>query len=191
LCNAHHLRELIFFEEEEKAPWATSLRDLLLFAKTSVESAKNEGKDHLDPAILQHIDHLYRQTLRRSPREYTTTRANRQPGEGQKYEAAEFHRASSHPQRERPRLCVRLHRSLRQQPRGKGYPDDEAEAEDQRNLPVLPRRAILRENTGLYLYRPQEWGECLRGDRECIFREAVRCGMGVDSTDLFHHKFIT
>ena len=63
LCNAHHVRELVFFEEEEKAPWAALLKDLLLFAKTSVETAKNEGKDHVDPELLKNIDSLYHTIL--------------------------------------------------------------------------------------------------------------------------------
>ena len=63
LCNAHHLRELVFFEEEEKAPWAHPLKDLLLFAKASVESAKNGGKDCVAPELLEHIDSLYREIL--------------------------------------------------------------------------------------------------------------------------------
>jgi transposase len=66
LCHAHHLRELVFFEEEEKAPWAVPLKDLLLFAKTSVETAKNEGKDHLDPEPLHHIGRLYREILEKA-----------------------------------------------------------------------------------------------------------------------------
>src|SRR5208337_2165370 len=63
LCNAHHLRELVFFEEEEKAPWASPLKDLLLFAKASVEIAKSEGKDRVDPELLKNIDGLYHKIL--------------------------------------------------------------------------------------------------------------------------------
>lgn len=63
LCNAHHLRELVFFEEEEKAPWAKPLVDLLLSAKESVEVAKSEGKDRLDPEPLQKIENRYREIL--------------------------------------------------------------------------------------------------------------------------------
>ena len=59
LCNAHHLRELVFFEEEEKAPWTTPFKDLLLSGKESVEAAKNEGRDRLDPELLHNIERLY------------------------------------------------------------------------------------------------------------------------------------
>ena len=63
LCNAHHLRELTFFEEEEKAVWATSLKSLLLSAKAKVTKAGGEGKDHLDQATLQSIESQYREIL--------------------------------------------------------------------------------------------------------------------------------
>lgn len=63
LCNAHRLRELVFFEEEENAPWARPLKDLLLVGKASVERAKDEGKDRVDPELLHHIDSLYRKIL--------------------------------------------------------------------------------------------------------------------------------
>ena len=63
LCNAHHLRELTFFAEEEKAVWAQFLKDLLLSAKTSVEKAKNAGRDCLDYKSRQGIDNLYDEIL--------------------------------------------------------------------------------------------------------------------------------
>lgn len=63
LCNAHHLRELTFFEEEEKAAWATSLKNLLLLAKAKVAKAKEEGQDHLDRESIQEIEREYREIL--------------------------------------------------------------------------------------------------------------------------------
>jgi transposase len=63
LCNAHHLRELTFFEEEEKASWARPLKDLLLSAKALVEKAQNEGQDHLDSESLQSIESRYCEIL--------------------------------------------------------------------------------------------------------------------------------
>lgn len=39
------------------------MKDLLLFAKASVETAKSEGKDHVDPELLKNIDSRYHQIL--------------------------------------------------------------------------------------------------------------------------------
>jgi len=63
LCNAHHLRELTFFEEEEKAIWATSFKNLLLSAKAQVAKARDVGRDHLDLASLQSIESQYQGIL--------------------------------------------------------------------------------------------------------------------------------
>lgn len=48
LCNAHHLRELIYLFEEEKQSWAKSMIDLLMKIKHTVEHCKEIGKNCLD-----------------------------------------------------------------------------------------------------------------------------------------------
>jgi hypothetical protein len=44
--------------KKRRPPWASPLKNLLLFAKTSVETAKNETRDHVDPGLLKNIDGL-------------------------------------------------------------------------------------------------------------------------------------
>ena len=62
-CNAHHLREATFFEEEEKASWARPLKDFLLEAKSAVEEAQSKGQDHLDPELLGKYSCRYNKIL--------------------------------------------------------------------------------------------------------------------------------
>jgi len=52
LCNAHHLRELTWFEEEENAAWAGEMKKLLLEIKKEVESAQQQGKTELEKETL-------------------------------------------------------------------------------------------------------------------------------------------
>jgi transposase len=59
LCNAHHLRDLNFFEEDEKAAWATSFKSLLLTAKAKVAKARDENQCQLDQASLREIESQY------------------------------------------------------------------------------------------------------------------------------------
>jgi transposase len=63
LCNVHHLRELTFFEEEEKAEWARSLKSLFLSAREQVAKARDEGQGHLNLESLQSIETQYRGIL--------------------------------------------------------------------------------------------------------------------------------
>jgi transposase len=63
LCNVHHLRELTFFEEEEKAPWARCFKDHLLYAKALVKKAREEGRDHLESKTLYDVERRYCEIL--------------------------------------------------------------------------------------------------------------------------------
>jgi transposase len=63
LCNVHHVRELIFFEEEEKALWAGYFKDHLLCANGLVKIARENGLDHLEPKTLQALERRYCEIL--------------------------------------------------------------------------------------------------------------------------------
>jgi transposase len=49
LCNAHHLRELTFVEEELHQAWAGQLKHVLRQMRTAVEAAQAAGATYLDP----------------------------------------------------------------------------------------------------------------------------------------------
>jgi transposase len=61
LCNAHHLRELIFVHEQEKEAWAKRMQDLLIL--TSKEVGKHAEQGVLSPDILLQIEQDYQQIL--------------------------------------------------------------------------------------------------------------------------------
>lgn len=48
LCNAHHLRELRFVEEECGQPWARDMAGLLMEIKSAIVTARTDGHDKLD-----------------------------------------------------------------------------------------------------------------------------------------------
>lgn len=52
LCNAHHLRELKFIDDQYQQPWATAMTDLLMDIKQTVATAKALGRDALCPEQL-------------------------------------------------------------------------------------------------------------------------------------------
>jgi transposase len=63
LCNAHHLRELIFIEESTKQPWATGMIQLLRVAKNEADASRAQGKPSLSIERLTHYQQHYQQLL--------------------------------------------------------------------------------------------------------------------------------
>jgi len=64
LCNAHHLRELVFIDEHLKEPWALKMKKLLLEIKDTVEEARVKGKKRLSDEVLQRFRNRYLLVIR-------------------------------------------------------------------------------------------------------------------------------
>ncbi|MBL7115593.1 MAG: IS66 family transposase, partial [Kiritimatiellae bacterium] len=62
LCNAHHLRELIFVHEQHQQDWADRMIDCLLDIKEAVDLA-TQSTDHLDRRQLHIFEVRYQQIL--------------------------------------------------------------------------------------------------------------------------------
>jgi len=62
LCNAHHLRELIFVHEQHQQDWADRMIDCLLDIKEAVDLAK-QNTDHLPAKQIQAFEARYQQIL--------------------------------------------------------------------------------------------------------------------------------
>jgi transposase len=59
LCNAHHLRELLFLEERYQQQWAADLAQLLLQVKQAVEEAQTAGRTSLGAEQLAAFEQRY------------------------------------------------------------------------------------------------------------------------------------
>ena len=62
LCNAHHLRELIFLHEQHEQDWADQMSDCLLKIKDAVEQTKVNAT-HLEPEALKSFETRYQRIL--------------------------------------------------------------------------------------------------------------------------------
>jgi len=63
LCNAHHLRELIFIVEQYKQPWAKKMKEHLLDIKKAVDKRKQRAKK-LQPGETKKFEQKYNRILR-------------------------------------------------------------------------------------------------------------------------------
>jgi transposase len=63
LCNAHHLRELVFILERYEQIWADEMMTLLVDIKKLVEAAKADGLDCLTPEQLSNCERRYQELL--------------------------------------------------------------------------------------------------------------------------------
>lgn len=63
LCNAHHLRELIFMEEEHEQEWAGKMKRLLLEIEEAVREEAASGGRHLAAERVEGLERRYQELL--------------------------------------------------------------------------------------------------------------------------------
>ena len=63
LCNAHHLRELLFIVERYEQLWAALMLSLLVEIKDQVEVAKADRLNALTPAQLADFERCYQELI--------------------------------------------------------------------------------------------------------------------------------
>lgn len=63
LCNAHHLRELLFVVERYKQQWADEMMSLLVEIKAQVEAATAIGRNALRATQIEDFEHRYQRLL--------------------------------------------------------------------------------------------------------------------------------
>jgi transposase/uncharacterized coiled-coil protein SlyX len=64
LCNAHHLRELTFIEEEHEQEWAGGMKTLLMEIEESVREEAAKGGRRLAPEQVEKFERRYQQLLK-------------------------------------------------------------------------------------------------------------------------------
>jgi transposase len=68
LCNAHHLRELTYLEEEQHLKWAAGMKQLLVEIKRAVDMAKDKGSRRLSKAEIEEYEGRYFKLLKQGLR---------------------------------------------------------------------------------------------------------------------------
>ena len=64
LCNAHHLRELTFLEEEHSQEWAGKMKELLVGIEKSVSEARGKGRASLSTEEMGKHERSYQRLIK-------------------------------------------------------------------------------------------------------------------------------
>ena len=65
LCNAHHLRELLWISQQEPVSWAAEMKSLLIEIYKQVEEAKKAGKRKLSSRLIEQYEKRYHQIIKK------------------------------------------------------------------------------------------------------------------------------
>ncbi len=76
LCNAHHLRELTYHEEQYSQEWCIKMRECLLEIKKEIEAHKATGTLQMDPKRVRYFERRYDRILRKGEKEIPPVHTN-------------------------------------------------------------------------------------------------------------------
>lgn len=69
LCNAHHLRELLYHQEQFEQTWCAQMRECLLEIKAEVEMRLSQDKQAFEPERLRYFEWRYESILAKGLKE--------------------------------------------------------------------------------------------------------------------------
>jgi len=72
LCNAHHLRELLWISQQEPVSWAKEMKSLLGEIYQQVEEAKRTGKKRLSSVLIEQYEKRYNCIVKKGLRYHKT-----------------------------------------------------------------------------------------------------------------------
>lgn len=113
LCNAHHLRELIYAYEQYQQAWAHALIECLLEANAEVIAAKAKARSSLTPARMEYFSERYSRILRNGREELKSLPAPTKASEAEPGEEAPKKRG-----RKKQHKVKNLHDRLTQHKKG-------------------------------------------------------------------------
>ena len=148
LCNAHHLRELIFVHERHQQHWADRMIDCLLDIKDAVDLAR-QTTVRLDRRQIQNFEARYQQILDEG---YAQNPLSAQPPGKKKNTGTPQEDQSTRPAH------------------------DEGAAENLGDVPNRGWRQSLLPHSKLHLYRPQKRRRCHGCADPPVQRQPVRSG---------------
>jgi transposase len=79
LCNAHHLRELVYHEEQYQQSWCKRMRECLLAIKTETDTMKEAGCDQINPTRIRYHTQEYVRILNDALKEIPELLASNAP----------------------------------------------------------------------------------------------------------------
>jgi transposase len=158
LCNAHHLRELVFVEERLKQRWAGWMSKLLVEIKESVDQARAGGDSRLAPRNILNYESRYQRIVQEGHRANPPPKPTGRAGRPKRGKAGSLLDRLENHREEVLRFMHDFRVPFDNNLGGAGHKDGEGRAKDLRKLQEKGRSGEVLPSARLYLHG-QEAGE--------------------------------